>query len=469
MNFYCFFIALCIGTAGCAPTAIILPNAPSQEVERADDALEAVSVTGWASPQWGPLLTELNRGELLRINGDYTASTAAFVMADLHFRALEQEQKQATPQASQGDAPTYRPAAFEMLMLTNRLALNYVATGQWDFALTNFQRTHEREKSIAVALASRGKAGPEFTLDSKAMARQDRYPLDSLNDKTVTSLVNGYQTALSHYTTGFLLESRGDPLLAAQAYRIAMDLQPQVELLRQGFLGLQERALLGDKTTRAQWSDVLFIVESGSSPTRAARTVSVVVPTEDGPVTVSVAYPAISPSGNGLVDPLLHIGKYRLPLQEVVNFNRLARRALRDDMHTALSLAVNRAFANKEERDLRKKNVTGTGTGVRLLATTATSKADSLYWATLPERVHVFRGYLPLGRHRVALDDGPKTFEIDIGAPFAVVQLRRFMSGVFLSSIAQSAPSTLQTGDVGPAAAQPESSRQINQPYTPPI
>ena len=399
------------------------------------DPADVMDGPDWVKSNWGALLTELNRGELLRINGHYARSTTAFTRADMMIGAANEWQAYAKD--NQIELIDYRPSDFEKVMVSNRLALNYVGTGQWDVALTILQRNHAWF-TPAVGTSASGNGKPiKYQLDSTTALRRGSYPFETLNDKAAIALPSSYQTALSYYTAGFLMEAQGTPLLAAQVYRAAMDLRPEIEILRKGFLGLQERAFVSDKKAIADWADVLFIVEAGNFPERTVGTVSLLATTASGPLKVLAGYPAVRE--NYLTEPSLnlHIGERSYQLEEIVNFRDLTRRSLRDAMNAAMTTAVSRAAANDEERQSRRRSVHSTGTGVTLVATSLASNTDMRAWTTLPHRIYFFRGRLPRGHHQIGLGDRRAAFNINLTTPFALIQVREYKDQIFLGSVGQ--------------------------------
>ena len=147
----------------------------------------------------------------------------------------------------------------------------------------------------------------------------------------VLQLKNGYQNALSHYLSGFLYEVLNEPGLAAPGYRKAIELKPNSPVLEEGLRGLDQRTSFTHRR-RQRMTDVLFLVEAGSAPARKPTSFTLPVPTHRGMVTASISYPVITPSNTPYISTI-QAGANSLKPEAVVDFNVMARRALKDELH----------------------------------------------------------------------------------------------------------------------------------------
>ena len=129
----------------------------ASEFESLDSAIAKLDATATSPESKKDLLYNMERGELLRMNGQYAQSTNAFLRADELVSAWEDTAK-SQPEKILGlvgasliseRLKTYEGQDYEKVMLTTRLALNRIAMGDWDTARVDIKRTHEREAVIA--------------------------------------------------------------------------------------------------------------------------------------------------------------------------------------------------------------------------------------------------------------------------------------------------------------------------------
>ena len=391
------------------------------------------------------LLYNLERGELLRLNKQYAESTAAFLKADSKVRVWEDAAK-SNPSKLMGlvgaslvseRLTVYEGQDYEKVWLTTRLALNRLAQGDLESARVDLKRTHEREAVIAEFRSSETLAAEEEAKKKGATTgtkELNGYPVESLNDPEVTKLKNGYQNALSHYLAGFVYEVLGETGLAAPGYRKAIELRPGMAVLEEGLRGLDGRTSLGQK--RAQkMTDVLFVIEAGNAPARKPRGFTVPIPGRNGIKTVSISYPVIDNSTDAPLGSV-NIGGKSFKLDNVVDVNVMARRALKDAMPGMVVRGVIRAVAKSEMQEQLSKNGGMFGAIAGIVAAAATEGADDRMWRMLPGRVYVARGQVPVGSHRLTVDQRSGDVGINIDGQYALVALRIYDGVIIPSEVA---------------------------------
>ena len=420
------------------------------------------------------LLYNLERGELLRLDGRYQDSTEAFLLADQRVREWE-ETAATNPSKLMGMAgaslvserlKTFEGQDYEKVFLTTRLALNRVAVGDLENARVDIKRTHEREAVIA-EFRAKETAAAEEEAQAKGATREGKeingYPVETLNDPEVLALRNGYQNALSHYLAGFLYEVLNEPGLAAPGYRKAIELRPDTAVLEDGLRGLDQRTGFTWKR-RQRMTDVLFIVEAGDAPARKPRSFTIPVPTGRSIIATSISYPVIEPSTDPLLTTL-RASDAELRLERVVDVNVMARRALKDEMPGMVLRGVTRAVAKGVLQDQLQKNAGILGAVLGSVASMATEQADDRLWRMLPGRVYIARAYLPEGEQKVTIQG--QDFNVKVGGQYALVPLRIFSreilvgdTGSFGQLAAAPAMATTTTAPIAatskPAKAQPK-------------
>lgn len=380
------------------------------------------------------LLYYFERGELLRLKGDYQASNSAWQSADAKVEAWE-EAARADINKVLGHVGSvlvndktrvYDGYDYEKVLLTARIAMNHVANGDWDAARIEIKKTHEREAIIARVRERKYEAAEKEASGSKGVKMSytelKGYPVETLDAPEVLNLKNAYQNAFSHYLAGFVYEALGDKSLAAPGYRQAIELRPELTSLRSALDNLDGRRAAWDGLT-----DVLFVVESGNAP--ALDSVSVPIPVPYGGTlgVIPLSFPVIrSDTTTSIPSKLLVNGTANVSLSHVTSVDTMARRNLKDEMPSIIARstarAVVKAIAQKEAYD-RGGLLAGL---VATVATTITESADERTWRTLPANISIGRAKLPPGRHelRVDLPTGQKTFSVDVGGQYALAALR---------------------------------------------
>lgn len=416
----------------------------ASEFESLDSAIAKLDATATSPESKKDLLYNMERGELLRMNGQYAQSTNAFIRADEVVSAWEDTAK-SRPEKILGlvgasliseRLKTYEGQDYEKVMLTTRLALNRIAMGDWDTARVDIKRTHEREAVIA-ELRAKEVLQVEQEAKSRGVKSTGKeingYPVETLNDPEVLELRNGYQNALSHYLAGFLYEVLNEPSLAAPGYRKAIELRPNSGVLEEGLRGLDQR-ISSTHRVKQRMTDVLFLVESGEAPARKAMAFTLPVFTARGAVTASISYPVIQPSRAPQINRI-QVDSVNLRPEPVVDFSVMARRALRDEMPGMMLRGAARAIAKGVAQNRAQKELGPLGGFLTAVASVVTEQADDRMWRMLPGRIDVVRGYLPPGEHRLRVENR-EVGSINIGGQYAVVPLRVYANRVVVGEVA---------------------------------
>ncbi|MET1079315.1 MAG: hypothetical protein ABWY06_14990 [Pseudomonas sp.] len=387
------------------------------------------------------LLYYFEKGELLRAKGDLTGSQVAWREADQVIYAWEEAVK-ADPNKYLGEVGSflindkvrrYEGYDYEKVMLTTQMALNDVALHDFDSARTEIKKTHEREALIA-ELRDKQYLDQEQEAEEQGVTTEYKdlqgYPVEALNDPEVTGLKNSYQSAFSHYLSGFVYEALGEKGLAAPGYRKAIELRPDTPLLEQALLNL-DRPIKGKKIAD---SDVLLVVQTGLAPARNSLRIPLPIPTNDGLIIAPLSFPLMTPDTSTPSFSSVELDGRTLELTELSSIDAMSRRALRDDMpgiilRTTLRAAT-RAVAQKQ---LNEENPwAGLALGI---ASAITEGADERTWRTLPDNIQVARLNLSKGTHRLSLPAvyGVTEVEITIKDKFQVIPLRVVGTQVFAS------------------------------------
>ncbi len=416
------------------------------------------------------LLYYLEKGELLRLEGQYENSQTAWFKADAHVQKWEDEVR-LSPDRLLADVGSfllndrlrpYEGADFEKVMLTTRMALNHVAIGEWDNARVAIKRTHEREAVIA---EFRDKEVYEVEQQARkrgikpSFKELNGYPVETIDSPEVNALKNGYQSAFSHYLAGFVYEALGEPSLAAAGYRLAIELHPGVPLLEKSLEGLDARVadLSSDRT------ELLVVIESGFAPGRVSRKFTLPFPTYHGLVLLPISVPVLreaNPVPRIEAIDLDGVSGGEVPM--LTSLDLMERRELRDEMPGILLRTIGRAISRgvlQYETQRRADNRADVGSALvsalTMIGSVVVEQADERSWRTLPAEIAVARVSVAPGRHKLALRtaSGQHDFEVNVGGRYALVCVRLVGSRAFLLA-PEGAASDLPTAQGAAATAR---------------
>jgi hypothetical protein len=431
------------------------------------------------------LLYHLERGELLRLKTDYHDSQSAWGAADATVQDWERT-AMTDPDKLLGTAGSYlvndrlRPYEghdYEKVMLTTRMAMNFLAQGDFANARVAIKQTHEREAVIA-GLRARQYAKVQDDAGKRHSAPPtfkeiNGYPVQEIDNAEVNALRNSYQSALSHYLAGFVYEALREPSLAAAGYRQAIELRPGADLLEQSLAELDRRVAAPDDGL----TDTLIVLESGLVPGRSSRQFALPIPVDNQLVLVPVAFPVMQARGEGFVPGEVRVD-FAEPLQPVriTSVDAMARRALRDEMpgivlrsvvrSTAKAVAQYQAQRAADEQRRRGEDTEAGLLGVAAMAlmigSLVTEQADERGWRSLPAQIYLARGRLPRGRRVLSMSTpyGERRVEVDLSGRHALIALRFLQGGLFAMLPQTQAPGG---ADDTHTAARSDDATQFNQ------
>ncbi|MBV4532318.1 hypothetical protein HU719_012940 [Pseudomonas sp. SWRI107] len=383
------------------------------------------------------LLYYFEKGELLRSKGDLVGSQLAWLSADSVVLQWEDAVKLDTGKyLSQfgsylvnDKVRRYEGYDYEKVMLSTQMALNLLAQNDFDGARTEIKKTHEREAVIA-ELRDKEYLKREEDAERQGIKTEYKdlqgYPVASLDAPEVVSLKNSYQSAFSHYLSGFVYEALGEKGLAAPGYRKAAELRPNTPLLDQALLALDKNS------AKPGESDVLVVVQSGLAPARDSIRVPLPLPIDNQLVIVPLSFPIIRDDTSTAPLSEIYLDDKALALTLLNSTNAMSRRALRDDMPgIILRTSVRGISRGVAQHNLNKTNpMAGLVLG---LASAVVEGADTRTWRTLPDQTQVVRLRLAPGEHQLSLPTrlGGAQVKVKIDRPYQVVSLRVVGNRVF--------------------------------------
>jgi len=406
------------------------------------------------------LLYYMEKGELTRLQNNYSASRESLLKADEKIMLWESEAKN-NPEQLMGMVGSvlvndkvmrYDGQDYEKVMASTKLALTHIALGDMNSARIEIKKTHERE---AVIQEFRDKEYAEIESEATEKGQQSTfkdlkgYPVETLNDPEVTSLKNGYQNAFSHYLSGFVYEAINEPGLAAAGYRTAIELRPSLPFLEDGLADIGKRGIQAAGDTKkksrrkskkteenasiesnAGMADVLFVLESGSIAGRESVSIPLPIPTSGGIVIAPITFPVIRSNSSSQPPKALSIEGKSLKPTKVANLDAMAQRCLSDDMPGIIVRSTIRAAVKGSLQNEIGKVAGSFGQVLATIATVATEGADERSWRSLPKDISLARAPVSVGTHDVMLDGQRVSVDIKPGAQ--IVNLRQMGGKLYL-------------------------------------
>lgn len=419
------------------------------------------------------LLYYFELGELERLRNRYDESRKAWMEADARVQAWESTaatnpEKLAANMASvliNDKARPYEGHDYEKVMLTTRLALDHLARGDFDTARVDIKRTHEREAVIA---ALRDKELRKTEQEAKKRGARtsfkelNGYPVQSIDNPEVNALRNSYQSAFSHYLAGFVYEALGEPSLAAAGYRQAIELRPNQPLLEQALAGLDARAGARDDG----YTDVLFVVESGTAPARKSQQFSLPFPQRNRLLIVPVSFPVIVPAQPAYMPAQLQIvGENPIDVVAITSIDLMARKALQEEMPGILLRGIIRSTAKAvAQNQAGKSDESGLAAFAIAIGSMITESADERGWRSLPAQIAIARARIPSGAHTVGFGAAPgqQGIRFSVSGRYAVIGIR-LMSGATFTMLPPQPKPAPPTTPAQPGTEASAAPRAVNR------
>lgn len=433
------------------------------------------------------LLYFLEKSEILSLKGKKNESLELRLLADEKVKVWEQEARFNT-QMLLGNVGSvivndkvrrYDGRDYEKVFLNNRLAVNHLQLGDWEKARVEIKKMHERESVIAEFRAKEIEDAESKASEKGITTTYNDlkgYPVELLNDPAVIALKNGYQNAFSHYLAGFIYESMGEKSLSAAGYRQAVELRPDVPFLKEALVNLdrvrtnptkenkqviknttveQPKSTIRNKAKVKSGSnineatlpvgvpnsvvpeisniqtDTLVIFENGTAPSLKSVLIPIPLPLSGRLVVTPISFPTIETHTDNGKFTKFAIGNANVELSEVVDFNLMAKRALKDEMPGIVTRSIVRAISKAIAQEaMNKQDKSGVGGLLLLIGGLIMEGADERTWRTLPSSISIGRAYLNEGTYKIVADSlfGKIEQEVQISGKSKIILVRQLGS-----------------------------------------
>lgn len=349
-------------------------------------------------------LYQLNRGMLLRMQGDIPGSEDAFEQAKAAIEAVlaVSVSEQAGALAINDAQRSYTGEPYERAFLHVYSALGYLEQGKRDAA-----RVEMLQLDVLLGNLDRGKPFPG--------------------------------AALPRYLSGMVFEAGGEWSDAMIAYRKAYEAYrsyatgaaaPRAlgrDLVRVATrLGLDEEAAryreefgLKDESGSSGQAELIVLLHSGLAPVKQEG--GVTVPTATGRL-VSVSMPYYGPKHSPeITTATVTVNGAAARSELAEDIDAAARAALETQRGAILARTAGRAAVKYEASRQAGRDNELVGLAINI-AGLVTERADTRSWSTLPARIHVLRLPVPAGEHiaRIELIDRRGATVETLDYPFAL-------------------------------------------------
>jgi uncharacterized protein len=418
------------------------------------------------------LLYYLELGELQRLNYRYDESLKAWMSADAQVQAWERT-AMTNPEKLLGNVASvalndksipYEGHDYEKVMLTTRLALDHLASGDFDTARVDVKRTHEREAVIEELRSKELRKTEEEARKHGAKTsfkELNGYPVQTIDNPEVNALKNSYESAFSHYLAGFVYEALGEPSLAAAGYRQAIELQPNHPQLEDALAGLDARVAAGDDGH----TDVLFVLESGTAPARKSKQFSLPFPYRGRLLIVPVSFPIMAPTQPSFMPAQLQIqGEAPIGTSVITSIDLMARKALQEEMPGIVLRGIIRSSAKAvAQAQAMNSNESGLAGLAVAIGSIVTESADERTWRSLPAQIAIARARIASGEHTIGFGASPggQDIRFSVSGRYAVIGLR-FLGGTTFAIVP---PAAVPAGKSG--TDESGGQRTMIEPSTP--
>lgn len=320
-------------------------------------------------------LHHLNKGTLLRLQGNYAESNKHFDTAKTLAEKLSaiSVTEQAASVSVNDTMKAYEGLPSEQLMLYSFLALNYLQMGEIDSAAVEARQFDIKQGLIAKKNDNAKYLSGAFVRYLNSMVYEAAGERDSARIE-MQKAVDGYKMQNSSF---------GVP------QSVSTDLS---------------RLKAGKPAT----SEVVFILHNGLGPSLNEFTIRVANPNpQNGSALLSLAIPKMAKRSVPVARVVLSAGSASATSEIVEDVNDIAEKSLNDRIPAITARAVARMIVKNIAAKATKEKTKDAGAFGLLMSvaadvgTAVSERADTRTWSLLPGNINMARLPLPAGKHNV--------------------------------------------------------------------
>lgn len=446
---HAFLLFSAINISGCAYTTTFTSYTgkmnPIINQLKADGRIESSQLLISESKGADTMLYSLERGRIAQIQDELDSSIASYEHAMAAIRASDEKAvisvsgtfSQASALLTNDNAIPYQGEGYERVMLHNLQAMNYLARKDVEAAGVEIRRANaEQEEALKrhdMELADAREDAEKYKFSSEEGANIVNGYLPAM-DELVGQVKNSFQNAYSFYVSGFVYELLKQPNDAYIDYKKALEIQPGNPYLQQDVIRLarslgmiedldQFKSLFqatSDSLNSAlvppdlETGEVLLFFEDDFVPQKEQVKIPLPVP---GNGIIAIAFPIYRQAWSDLSPISVLAGADLLGVTApLVDARALAVKALTERIPAMVTRQVIRAVAKGVAARKSRDKLGSLGEFSLTLYNLLSENADLRSWNTLPARVQLVRGNLPVGKHTLSLQqqDGNVLSDLEI-------------------------------------------------------
>ena len=380
------------------------------------------------------LLYYLNKGTLLRLQGDYAASNQQFESAKrlMEYLSAISVTEQTGSVVVNDTVKAYEGTGNEQLLIYAFKELNYLQSGDVDDAAVEARQFDIKQRLIAEKDPSAAYLSGAFVRYLNGMVYEEAGESDAARID-YSKAVDGYQAQRSITGSGVPAALKADldrlenPGPRSNSTRVK---KPDGVAMQ-----------TPDKSNNGE---VVFILHDGLGPTLAESIVRIANPDpQNGAAILSVAVPRFVQRPVPVARFELSEGSESASSELVDDVNAIARKSLEDRLPAITARAVARmVLKNAMARKVKNQNRDNGSGGLLLSLVTdvgaiVSERADTRSWSLLPGNILMARLVLPPGKHDLNVtyydDYGNVLATRDYGAVRVVAGRKVFVSDYYLS------------------------------------
>ena len=392
-----FILAVLFSVGGCATYSGAFRKTEHDLAAQKYDA--ALSDLKSDSSSKDRVLYYLNKGMILRMKRDFTASNVAFELAKKDIDSLYATSvSESVLSVTVNDTTvSYSGADYERILLHSYMSLNYLELGQPDSARVESLQIDEALRSYKEKHPDTKFSDDAFALYRTGMIYED---MGEYSDAMI-SYRSAY-TAYKHTPGGVIpLELQNDLLRMSQQQGLTNELQQY------------ETEFNAAPSFHSEQGELIFILSNGLVSMKHER--SMIVPALNGTfVRISLPFYRETLNGNNVASARIIVDNQQSTTELVGNIDSVARKNLDEHMPAIIARSAARAVVKSEAVSAVERNAMNNGgnnssfdmLGALALqvAAVATEQADTRSWLTLPSNIQMARLHLPAGKHTVTID-----------------------------------------------------------------
>ena len=378
---------------GCAGYGANIRNVEQHLVTQNYQVALATLDKMYADSDRDAVLYNLNKGMLLRMNGDYSASNDAFEAAKRLMERLEaiSVTEQTGSLVINDEVKSYEGEAFEKVLLHFYKILNYLELGKIYDARVEVLQTDQRLKEIKQKLSREELPEEAWARYMSGIVFED---LGEWSDSMI-AYRKAYE-AYNKYKGKYKLNIPYSLKIALLRLADRQGLHDELEKYKQEF-GINEWQTIADRQSEGE---LVVVLNSGLAPVKTQNSATVISPTSGRLIRISLpAYTKRPIAASGIN---YEVKGQQGQLENVEIVDALAVRALEEKMPTIVARAAARQAVKYQAAKAADEQNSGLGLLVNL-AGTLLEQADTRSWTTLPQAIYMARIPLTPGTYNLSL------------------------------------------------------------------